>query len=114
MVKPAVLPAWAAEMRDLFRSGSVSQFIIHGNVFDIVPAAIGGAKKLLPLKAFLSDVMFESYDVILQYERGKGIRPAKGGDDWGDWLQQVGGPDALTLAQTREPGKALELIDRYL
>ena len=32
------LPAWAEEMRDLFKSGSVAQFIIHGNVFDVVPA----------------------------------------------------------------------------
>ena len=28
------LPAWAEEMRDLFKSGSVSQFLLHGNVFD--------------------------------------------------------------------------------
>ena len=32
------LPAWAEEMRDLFKSGSVAQFLIHGNLFDIVPA----------------------------------------------------------------------------
>ena len=31
------LPAWAQDMRNLFRSGSVAQFILHGNVFDLVP-----------------------------------------------------------------------------
>ena len=30
------LPAWAGQMRDLFRSGSVAQFLIHGNIFDVV------------------------------------------------------------------------------
>ena len=30
------LPGWANEMRDLFRSGSAAQFLIHGNVFDVV------------------------------------------------------------------------------
>ena len=25
------------EMRDLFRSGSAAQFLLHGNVFDVVP-----------------------------------------------------------------------------
>ena len=104
------LPAWAQEMRDLFRSGSVAQFILHGNIFDVVPAN----RKLLPLKTFLDEVMFDGYDVILHYDRGKGIRPTKGVDDWGEWLQQLGGGEALTLAQVREPGKALELIDRYL
>ena len=27
------LPGWAREMRDLFKSGSVAQFILHGNIF---------------------------------------------------------------------------------
>ena len=34
----APLPPWAREMRDLFRSGSCAQFILHGNIFDAVPA----------------------------------------------------------------------------
>src|SRR5262245_10104004 len=57
--------------------------------------------------------MFESYDVVLHYDRGRGIRVTKGGEDWGDWLHQILGNEVSTL-QTREPGTALELIDRYL
>jgi SpoVK/Ycf46/Vps4 family AAA+-type ATPase len=97
-------------MRDLFRSGSVAQFIIHGNIFDVVPA--GG--KLYPLKRFLEEVMFEGYEVVLTYDRGRGIRAARGGEDWGEWLRNAVGSDGATLAQLREPGAALELIDRYL
>jgi AAA+ superfamily predicted ATPase len=109
------LPPWAQEMRDLFKSGSVSQFIIHGNVFDVVPAKIAGqAARMLPLKDFLTDVMFESYDVVLQYDRGKGVRAVKGAEDWGNWLQQMLGPENVSLGQVREAGRALELIDRYL
>ena len=67
-------------MRDLFRSGSVAQFIIHGNIFDVVPA--GG--KLYPLKRFMEEVMFEGYEVVLTYDRGRGIRAARGGEDWGE------------------------------
>ncbi len=119
-------------MRDLFKSGSVSQFLIHGNVFDVVPCAAGAAPaagtpegaartaassapaRALSLKSFLDEVMFENYDVVLQYDRSKGIRPTKGADDWGEWLEQMAGAEARTLALVREPGKALELIDRYL
>ena len=109
------LPAWAQEMRDLFKSGSVAQFIIHGNVFDVVPcSAPGGGRRLLPLGSFLDEVMFESYDVVLHFDRGKGIRAIRGAEDWGGWLTQVAGAEAMSLALTREPGKALELIDRYL
>jgi AAA+ superfamily predicted ATPase len=97
-------------MRDLFRSGAVAQFIIHGNIFDVVPA--GG--KLYPLKRFMEEVMFEGYEVVLTYDRGRGIRAAKGGEDWGEWLRNAVGSDGSTLAQLREPGAALELLDRYL
>jgi AAA+ superfamily predicted ATPase len=103
------LPAWAQEMRNLFRSGSVAQFILHGNVFDVVPYE----NRLLSLKTFLDEVMFSGYDAVLQYDRSRGIRATRGNDDWTAWLRQALG-DAYSLAQTREPGAALELLDRYL
>ncbi len=53
------LPGWAQEMRDLFKSGSVAQFLLHGNIFDIVPAGGPAGRKLLSLSAFLDEVMFE-------------------------------------------------------
>jgi hypothetical protein len=108
-----LLPEWAEKMRDLFRSGSVAQFLIHGNVFDVVSAEDETGRRLLSLKAFLNSVMFESYDVVLEYDRGRGIRLTKGAEDWGEWLKQILGNE-LSAAQTREPGAALELIDRYL
>jgi hypothetical protein len=97
-------------MRDLFRSGSAAQFLIHGNVFDVVPHA----GKLLSLPAFLEQVMFASYDVVLRYDRSRGVRATRGGEDWGDWVQNALGREAATQTLMREPGSALELIDRYL
>src|SRR5262249_24052656 len=107
------LPGWAEQMRDLFRSGSVAQFLIHGNIFDVVGVEDDSGGRLLSLQAFLETVMFEGYDVVLEYDRGWGIRLSKGGEDWGDWLNQILGND-VSKVQTREPGVALELIDRYL
>ena len=104
------LPGWAVEMGDLFRSGSAAQFLVHGNVFDIVPA--GG--RMLSLPAFLDEVMFASYDVVLRYDRSRGVRATRGGEDWGEWLQQALGREANSQTLLREPGSALELIDRYL
>ena len=104
------LPRWASEMRDLFRSGSAAQFLLHGNVFDVVPS--GG--RLLSVPAFLEQVMFATYDVVLRYDRSRGVRATRGGEDWGEWLQSALGKDANSLTLTREPGAALELIDRYL
>ncbi len=103
------LPAWATEMRDLFRSGSSAQFLIHGNVFDIVPSG----SRLLSLPVFLDEVMFSSYDVVLRYDRSRGVRATRGAKDWTEWLTNALGAEG-SPALLREPGAALELIDRYL
>ncbi len=108
------LPAWAQDMSDLFRTGSVSQFIIYGNIFDVVPARTPAGHKQLSLKAFLEEMMFASYDVVIEYDRSKGIRVVRGADDYAKWLDQMAGPDAQKLAMVQESGKALELIDRYI
>lgn len=108
------LPGWAQEMRDLFKSGSVAQFILYGNIFDLVPAGAPPKRRLLSLKSFLDEVMFVTYDVVLQYDRGRGIRATRGAEDWGDWLKQALGDQGNAFTQTREPGVAMELIDRYL
>ncbi len=104
------LPRWASEMRDLFRSGSAAQFLLHGNVFDVVPS--GG--RLLSVPAFLEQVMFATYDVVLRYDRSRGVRATRGQDDWGEWLQSALGRESNSMTLMREPGAALELIDRYL
>ena len=104
------LSAWATEMRDLFRSGGCAQFILHGNVFDAVPQD----GRMLSLKAFLDEVMFAGYDVVLQYDRSRGVRAVKGAEDWNEWLRGALGDEARNQSYLREPGSALELIDRYL
>lgn len=105
------LPAWADEMRDLFKSGSISQFILHGNVLDVVPSD-GPDRKMLSLNSFLDAVMFKNFEVVLHYNRGRGIVASKGAEDWGDWLQQNGGGEAANAI--RDPGRALDILDRYL
>ena len=106
----ATLPPWAVQLRDLFRSGAAAQFLLHGNVFDLVPAN----GRLLSLKGFLDEVMFAGYDVVLHYDRSRGVRAARGNQDWADWLQQALGAQSDAMTFLREPGTALELIDRYL
>ena len=65
-------------------------------------------------RPFSSRSMFASYDVVLRYDRSRGVRATRGGEDWGDWLQNSLGREAATQTLMREPGSALELIDRYL
>ena len=127
------LGGWALQMRQLFRSGATSQFILHGNVFDLQPLSDGkGAKEFASLRRFLAEVMFAPFDVVIQYDRGKGIRVRKGGDHFHRFLKAFDtfqgtswaslpnvGPDkmeALDLSSLlpRDPKRSLEIIDRFL
>jgi len=79
--KTPALPAWAEEMRQVFKAGATSQFVLHGNVFDLVPAADGkGGVDWLSLTAFLAGTMFQPFDVVIRYDRGRGmsIEPPRG------------------------------------
>src|SRR5512147_1000706 len=74
-VSTVKLPAWADEMRQVFRAGATSQFVLHGNVFDLVPAADGkGGTAFVSLADFLSGTMFQPFDVVIRYDRGRGLR----------------------------------------
>lgn len=127
------LSAWAQEMRQIFRSGTTSQFVLYGNIFDLQPAPDGkGGVEYVSLRSFLSDVMLTPFDVVLVYDRGKGIRVKKGGDHFHRFLKMFDsfqgtswaalpdtGPDKVETLDLsgllpRDPKRALELIDRFL
>ena len=115
-----ILPRWADEMRSIFRSGTVSQFLIHGAIFDIVPyARPGGKTEFLGLKKFLETVMLQPFDIVVRYDRGTGIRATKGlqeltrflksYDEW-NGTQYARSPAAIP----RQPAVALSVLDRLL
>lgn len=141
--KTTALPPWAAEVRELFRSGTTSQFLLYGNVSDLVPTVAvkgglgekigkgGSGEKVehLALREFLAGVMFEPFDVVIFYDRGRGIRIRKGAEHFHRFLEAfdtyrgtqwskvpISPDDTLDLANTlpRDAPKALELINRFL
>ncbi|HNX50754.1 MAG TPA: ATP-binding protein [Thermoanaerobaculaceae bacterium] len=127
------LPAWAAEMREVFRSGTTSQFVLFGSVFDLVPADDGkGGRTYMALRQFLTEVMFAPFEVVIHFDRGKGLRLRKGGDHFHRFLKAFDtfqgtswaglpdvGPDKMETLDLgnllpRDPKRAFELIDRFL
>ena len=82
-VEPTGMPPWAEEMRKIFRGGVVSQFILHGNVFDLVRTrGPGGKVEFVSLREFLARELFDPFEVVLFYDRGKDGIPHK-------WLKRV-------------------------
>lgn len=128
-------PAWAIEMAEIFKGGSVSQFILYGNVDDWVAyqPPDSSACNFMTLRDFLAKIMFEPFEVILAYDRGRGIRPLKGADIFNNFLKifddfHKTAFSASTFADNRDPAKildtgnllpkepkrALPLIDRFI
>lgn len=100
-------------MREVFRAGTVSQFLLHGNVRDLVRLRPGHYRSL---REFLVEVLFGSFDLVVYYSGGAGLRALKGQDhlkaflkilsDWTDYAPGARLP--------REPGPALDLVDGLL
>ena len=135
------LPTWAEEMRQVFKAGVTSQFVLYGNVFDLVPAADGaGLGRFVSLTEFLAGTMFRPFDVVIRYDRGRGVRiepsdpsrpeAKKGVEEVFRFLKGVdafrGAPAAFDAVADnlerldlrdqlpRDPKRALEIVDRVL
>lgn len=124
-------PKWASEMAEIFKSGSISQFVLYGNVDDWVSYKAESDNKLhsLALKDFLTSVMFAPFEVVICYDRGHGIRTTKGGELFFNFLRtfdsfhrttytsgSASGENSLVSGNSlpKEPKKALALIDRFI
>ena len=101
-VELSSLPAWCEDLRRRYLRGESSQFVVHGNIHDIVLYA----GKLYSAVEFLAQVLFaRSKDTILLYDVSAGARFAKRKAD-------LTGLEGLLVA--REPAKVLPLIERAL
>ncbi len=130
MGAPSLTP-WAEEMRQVFRSDTVSQFVLYGNINDLVEAPEGRKPRFMPLQEYLAQVMFEPFEVVVAYDRGRGFLFHKGAEHFFGYLQAfdkfhgtsfatdggVSGPSKSLDSPgmlPRQPAQALELLDRFL
>lgn len=123
-------PEWAREMAEIFKSGSISQFVLYGNIDDWVTYAAEESQQLqcLSLKDFLTRVMFAPFEVVLTYDRGHGIRATKGGELFFNFLKAYDSFHRTAFATSadgditadsgnslpKDPKRALALIDRFI
>ncbi len=104
------LPPWAREIIDLYESGACAQFILHGNVEDRLFLPLPGtASKLVSLNEFLRDRLLASFDVVISYDLGNGIRVEKGGDRFAEWP-----PARQEATLAKAPREAFVILTHYL
>jgi SpoVK/Ycf46/Vps4 family AAA+-type ATPase len=97
----AALPGWAEELKRRYLRGEASQFVLHGNVHDLL--LVDG--KLLSLSEFLSQVLLEKKDTVLLYNVSTGTRFAKRKMD-------LDGFEDLMLK--KDPAATLPLLEKAL
>jgi hypothetical protein len=128
-------PTWSMEMAEIFKGGSVSQFVLYGNVDDWVSHQAGpdAPPQFFTLTDYLTRVMFAPFEVVIAFDRGRGIRPLKGGDAFHSFLKVFDsfhrtGFSGVPTADPADPARSLEsanllpkdakralaLIDRFL
>lgn len=80
---PDLYPDWAKTLAGLYFSGSTCLFVLHGNVHDLIrcPPADGDEQskdRFVSLTEFLASQVFGTWDVVLGYDLGRGLRPQAG------------------------------------
>jgi len=116
----AELTSWAETMKQVFIGGSTSQFILYGNVFDLVPIKRkGGNIDFVSLREYLEEAMFAPFEVIIFYDRGKGIRVKRGMEEFKRYLSIHDSFNETNYAMypghlPRDSRRALEIVDRFI
>ncbi len=104
----APLPPWACEVVGLYESGAAAQFVLHGNVADRFLSG-GENARVLPLEGFLRQRLLGSFDVVVSYDIGGGIRVEKGGERFAEWP-----PAAGENPFPKSPREAIHVLGHYL
>ena len=114
---PTQLPRWAETLRDAHESGTAQMFVLHGNLHDLARVERPGEISYVMVPEFLSAQLFGRWDAVLLYDQVHGPRAlattpqrvSKINQHVEQWLGPV-----EELRQTREAGKVLAVLNRYL
>jgi SpoVK/Ycf46/Vps4 family AAA+-type ATPase len=111
-------PVWAQEFARKYLSKTVNQFILHGNVRDLVPVRTQKDYQFPPMRNFLSDDLFGGRDLVIFYDRSSGItfRDKK---TQLDFARAVSGLDSATGSDfakklPRDPNRVFALLESYI
>lgn len=105
-VSKSKLKSWAKEIAVQYESNSSSQFIIHGNINDRVVVNSKKETKFGRIEDYLINVLLDSFDVVLSYDLGNGLRCEKGKGQFSTWSKSSDLP--------RKPLDSFDRITHYL
>ena len=105
---PAALPDWARDLVALYESGAANGFVLYGNVDDRMILPVENGQLLGNLGDFLLRVLLPSFDVVLSYDLGNGLRIERGGELFTQWPAYKQNPQL-----PKNPRPAIETLTHY-
>jgi len=113
---PEWFPAWAAQLADLYFSGTTAAFILHGNTYDLFRMAGDAGPRYGVLAEFLAEQLFGRWSLVLHYDLGRGLRAFAGRDEKrlkemvALATKKVGDISALA----KDPPATFAILDRFV
>jgi SpoVK/Ycf46/Vps4 family AAA+-type ATPase len=113
---PANFPAWAKELNDAYVSGTSCLFLLHGNVFDLIHSPQHKEGKYLPVADFLARQVFGRWDLVMNYDLSRGLRPLAGPDSQRlrEMVHEISKQFGDVKELPKDPGNVLHLLDQFL
>ena len=115
-------PPWASDLARRYFTKTINQFVLHGNVRDLVPADVDAPagstqRAYLPLRQFLSEDLFAGRDLVVFYDRSDGIH-FMDAESRRDFARAVSGYDSLfgtdfAKRMPKDPPRVFALLDNY-
>jgi SpoVK/Ycf46/Vps4 family AAA+-type ATPase len=110
-------PGWARHFAKQYLSRTLNQFVLHGNVHDLVPSGDSEKRQFSRLKSFLAEDFFGARDIVIFYDRSSGIY-FRDEESQRDFSQALSGRDTLQGTEyskklPKDPVGAFSVLEQY-
>jgi len=111
-------PEWAKNFARKYFTKTINQFILYGNVRDLVPTELeDGTKGYTPLRDFLVNDLFASRDIVVFFDRSGGIHFVDP-DSRKDFNRALSGYDTIAGTEyakklPKDPVRVFAVLENY-
>ena len=107
---------WAAQVAELYFSGTTAAFVLHGNTYDYVRIGDGADGRFGVLSEFLAEQLFGRWSLVLHYDLGRGLRVLAGRDEQRlkDMVALANRKVGDLSALPKDPAATFALLDRFV
>ena len=113
---PEWYPSWAAQLAELYFSGTTAAFVLHGNTNDLFRTGGDDAPHYDVLAEFLAEQLFGRWSLVLHYDVGQGLRAFAGRDEkrLKDMVALANKKVGDLSGLTKDPAATFAVIDRFV